>query len=124
MQLNDGKERSANGTAPRRWAWMVLCLLLAVGMLLNLGHATPVQAHADTVQITTASDGAKPCEPGHAAIDEHCHAPSVCPLFAPAGAQAVVLHGASAHRSPDVEQNADSRVIDPSFRPPRLSLHA
>ena len=117
------KQRPMASLGRRPWAAVVLCLLFAFGAILHVAHATPAQAHTSAPEVMVVSDGADPCQPGHAAA-EHCQPTVGCSLCAPIGA-AVTLFDRTPVRPPmAAAAHAPSGVIVPLFHPPRFALHS
>jgi hypothetical protein len=102
---------------------VVLCLLFAFGTILHLAHAAPVQAHASAPQVMAVSNGAHPCEPGHAAA-EHCHPTAGCALCAPLGVAVTFLDRSSVRLPMAAVAAVPPGVVIRHFHPPRFALQA
>jgi len=125
MRQSSGIHRIGNGATRRRWAGLLLSLLLAFGTLAHLGHPTPAHAGmGQVVQIASADNGTDPCERNCSAMPAHCGASGACAFNAPDGAGATIFDRAPANRPVTAEALVFGQVIDPQFRPPRLPLQA
>jgi hypothetical protein len=124
MHRNDGMEGPPSTAAHRRWVWVVLCVLIALGAMSFFDQAMPTQADAFGAQFVTANDGISPCEPGHGLTVGHCHMTVTCSICAPSEVGPAPFVAATTHPSSLPEALYISRAISPQLQPPQYSLSA
>ena len=124
MYRKEGMERYPAISAPKRWVWALLCVLIAFSAILQFAHVMPAQAGAGGMQFVTVNDEYGPCEPGHDSTTGHCHIATCSPYAALEVSPANFLEAMTMHTWPPAEPIHVGRSISPRLQPPQLALDA
>lgn len=124
MYRNDGMKRYPNVAARRRWMRVLLCVVIALGVMLHLGQTAPALADAGAGQFFAADLGHSSCDAGDGLTAAHCHTINACSLYAPLETKPAMFVQDTSYPSPLAEAVHASWGGSPQLQPPQYSLKA